>query len=291
MLNSAIRSAKRFVILLPGVVIAYFSVRDIFPYFDHHLPLGIAIFVTYVLGAYVLIPAIIRLVRIIFPVEHLPLYCVTPDGFASDPINLGVIGTRQQLIEAMTAIGWFSAERHTLRNTLREALSTVYGWSYPNAPMSHLFLFGRPQDLAFELPGDGQGTRHHVRFWAATYEEGKRLTARSIHWHNRQAQVRNDRLLWVGAASRDTGIAYIRHNFQLTHMIDPDTDSERDLIVGQLKDSRLAGHETQISLSAPYRLQNRALRGYLQTDGLMRVVKLSDSATTPATPTSSDSSI
>jgi nitrate reductase gamma subunit len=275
MLNLSIRFGKRFALLLPGIIIAYFSVRDIFPYFDNRLPLGIAIFVTYVLAAYVLIPAIIRLVRVVVPADHLPLYCVTPDGFASDPINIGIIGTREQLVTAMEQIGWHEAAAHNVRNTLREALSTVYGWSYPNAPMSHLYLFGRHQDIGFSIPiEDQQGARHHVRFWGATYEESQRLSARSIHWHNRQAHVRADRLLWVGSASRDVGIAYIRHNFQLTHMIDPDTDSERRLIADQLHQANLATGGQTIKLGAPYRLKNRALRGYLQSDGQMRVLKL-----------------
>ncbi len=46
-------------------------------------------------------PALIRLFRIIHPPDHLPLYCVTPDGFASDPLNIGLISTRRQLIHAM----------------------------------------------------------------------------------------------------------------------------------------------------------------------------------------------
>jgi hypothetical protein len=275
MLSSAIRFGKRFAVLIPGLIIAYFSVRDIFPYFDNHLPLGFAVFVTYVLAAYLLIPALIRLARIFFPPSHLPLYCVTPDGFASDPVNIGIIGRRQELIDAMEQIGWYQAAPHNLRNMFREALSIVYGWSYPNAPMSHLFLFGRSQDLGFQLPIDGQqGSRHHVRFWAATYEDDQRLSARSIHWHNRQAHVRDDRLLWIGAASRDNGIAYIRHNVQLTHMIDPDTNAERGLIAQQLNDAKLAAKGQAIKLREPYKVVNRAWRGYLQADGMMQVLKL-----------------
>src|SRR3954463_6646805 len=128
-----LRVAKRFAVLLPGIVIAYFSVRNIFPYFDRRLPLGFAIFVTYVIGAYVLAPALIRLWRIIRPANHLPLYCVTPDGFASDPLNIGVMATRRQLITAMEQAGWYIADPHRLRFVIRQALSTVYGWSYPNA--------------------------------------------------------------------------------------------------------------------------------------------------------------
>src|SRR3982751_48517 len=123
MIQYMLRLAKRFAILVPGVVIAYFSVRNIFPYFDDRLPLSLAILATYALGAYVLIPALIRGYRIIRPADHLPLYCVTPDGFASDPLNIGIIGTRRELIIAMQAAGWHVADRHTLKNVTRFAFS------------------------------------------------------------------------------------------------------------------------------------------------------------------------
>jgi hypothetical protein len=268
MLSYLIRLGKRFAVLVPGLIIAYFSVSDIFPYFHTHLPLGFAVFVTYILAAYVLIPAIIRFFRILFPPSHLPLYCVTPDGFASDPLNIGIIGTRAELIAAMEQAGWHQADKHTLRNALHEGLSTVYGWFYPNAPMSHLYLFGRMQDIGFQIPiEDGKpGSRHHVRFWATTYDNDKRLSVRTIYWHKRNARVQGDSLLWVGAASRDVGIAYIRHNIQLTHMIDPDTDAERGLIVQQLAAAGLARAGQSIKLREPYKVTNRAWRGYVQTD-------------------------
>lgn len=280
MVNYSLRTLKRLVVLVPGIIIAYFSVRDIFPYFDTRLPLAVAILATYALGAYVLIPALIRIVRVIWPATHLPLYCVTPDGFASDPLNIGIIATRLELISTMERSGWHVADPHTPRHLARHVLSTLFGWSYPTAPVSSLYLFGRHQDVAFEIPieGAGVGNRHHVRFWATTYEDKKRLTVRSIHWHHRRAHVQGENLLWVGAASLDTGIAPIRHNLQLTHMIHPDTNQERQLIVSQLKAAGLVGKVVTIKLGDPYRLVNRVWRGYLQTDGKMAVVHLKHKA-------------
>jgi hypothetical protein len=272
------RFLKRFALLVPGIIIAYFSVRDIFPYFDKRLPLGLAIFVTYVLAAYLLIPALIRVIRVVRPATHLPLYCVTPDGFASDPLNVGLIGTRLELIEAMETAGWYIADPPTMRNTARQIISTLFSRSYPTAPMSRLYLFGRKQDIAFEIPieGSGSGSRHHVRFWATTYTDGKRLTTRHINWHHRRTHLHDTdtTLLWVGAASLDVGIAPIRHNMQITHMIDPNTDHERDLIVDQLRRQHTVEKVTTIKLGEPYQLVNRAFRGYLKTDGKMAVVQL-----------------
>jgi hypothetical protein len=275
MIQFFLRLGKRLAVLIPGVIITYFSVRNVFPYFDRRLPLSIAIFLTYIIGAYVLVPALIRLFRIVKPADHLPLYCVTPDGFASDPLNIGIIGTRRELINAMEAAGWYLADPHSWRYVIRHGLSIVYGWTYPNAPVSSLYLFGRKQDLAFEIPIEHeQGHRHHVRFWATTYDDQRPLDSQAIHWHHRSAHVQGDSLLWVGAASLDIGVGYIRHNLQITHMIEPDTNKERDLIVDQLKQRKLVRTVKSVELGQPYHLINRVIGGSLHTDGKMKIVSL-----------------
>jgi len=278
MFQYSLRIAQRFAILIPGMLIAYVSVRDIFPYFDNRLPLALAILATYALGAYVLIPALIRVIRSIRPVKHVPLYCVTPDGFASDPLNIGIIGSRRQLIMAMEQAGWYVAERHSLVPLIRQILSTIFSRSYDTAPVSSLYLFGRAQDIAFELPLPGKpGNRHHVRFWATTYDQKQALSARSIRWHGRrQAAVSGENLVWVGAASLDTGFTLIRHNLQITHMIHPDTNQERSLIVKQLRATQLVEAAQTIRLVKAYRLINRGWRAYFHTDGKMTIVKLQD---------------
>jgi hypothetical protein len=275
MIQYVTRQTKRFAVLLPGLVIVYFSVRNVYPYFHRLVPISLAILITYVLAAYVFIPAVIRLFRMIIPADHLPLYCVTPDGFASDPLNIGVIGTRRELITAMEKAGWYMADRHNIHNLFRMVGATLFGQVYRHAPVSSMYLFGRKQDVAFEIPIENSpGQRHHVRFWATTYEKKKRLSVHSIAWHHRREHVFGDNLLWVGAASLDTGINLIRHNLQVTHMIAPDTDSERELITKQLRSAGMVASVDAIKLDNPYRLINRVWRGYLQTDGTMSVVTL-----------------
>jgi hypothetical protein len=219
------------------------------------------------------VPAIIRLVRIFFTPNHLPLYCVTPDGFASDPLNVGIITTRRQLITVMEKAGWYLADPHTPNYIFKQLLYFALGRDYPTAPVSSLYMFGRKQDVAFEIPISGS-QRHHVRFWATTFKEGKRLSFSSIHWHHRRAHVQGDNLLWLGAASLDIGVAPIRHNLQITHMIDPDTNQERELIVRQLKAAKLVKKTQKVKLGDPYKLANRVWHGSLHTDGAMTVVHL-----------------
>ena len=274
-MKRSLRVAERFAVLLPGIAIAYLSVRNIFPYFEGRLPFGLAILVTYALGAYILIPALIRVIRSIRPAKHLPLYCVTPDGFASDPLNIGIIGNRRQLIAAMERCGWQVADPRNLQTLSRQVLSTVFRQPYDTAPVSSLYLFGRKQDLAFEAPITGKpGSRHHVRFWATSYEPRRPLAINTIHWLSRHDRLTPENPLWLGAASLDVGMSFIRHNMQVSHMVHPDTDQERDLIVSQLKAAKMGVKTEIVTLSKAYRLVNRVWRGHLKTDGKMTVVHL-----------------
>lgn len=277
MFRVIVRFFKRFAVLLPGILIVYLSFASIYPLLDRGTPDIIAFFITYIIAAYVLIPAAIRGIRLVRPPKHLPLYNVTPDGFASDPVNIGIIATRKQLIEAMEHAGWHVADKHTLPNMAKEVICTFLKVPYPNSPMSTLYLFGRKQDIGFEIPiEDGFKNRHHVRFWFTSFDQNdKPLTTDSIHWIPRKEwlQYKDEPLLWLGAASKDIGVGLIRHNAQLTHMIHPDTDAERDLIVEQLEIANGKLIAT-IPIQKPSRITNRVWRGYLQTDGQLKIVKL-----------------
>jgi hypothetical protein len=277
MLPLLTRITKRIAVLLVGAFFVYLAVWRVFPFFDNRTPLAIALFATYVAMAYAIIPLLFRLYRLFYHPVHLPLYCITPDGFASDPINIGLVGTRGQVLEAMHAAGWDLADEHSIGNTIKQILSTVTGQPYPTAPMSRLYLFGRKQDMGFEVQISGSlGRRHHVRFWATDIGLASQNRHHVRFWHRFYLPSRHtpDAQLWVGAASKDTGFAPIRHNAQLTHMIDPDTNSERRLIV---KDLRKAGRLTStrtITVGRPFSLQNRAWRGQLDSDGRMTICEL-----------------
>lgn len=264
---------KRSAVLVPGLVVLYVSVRNVFPYFHHRLPFAIALFVTYIAGAYVLVPALIRAWRIFDHPKHLPIYCVTPDGFASDPLNVGIIGSRTQLISAMESAGWSVAEPSTVRSILATALALALNRPYHGMPMSNLYLFGRKQDIGFELQrtDQGRGYRHHVRFWATTLDDIQPLSGAVTGRHRKSL---DDKLLWAGAASLDIGITFMRHTLQFAHSVDPDTNRERDLIVKQLAGKKKAKLVDTIRLQAAYTLVNRAWFATLKTDGKMAILRL-----------------
>lgn len=266
---------KRLAVFIPGIIIAIISWFYAIPYFDKRVPLVVAILIIYGIAAYALIPAMIRAFRIFFPPKHLPLYCITPDGFASDPLNIGIISTRRELIIAMEKAGWYQCDPKTPSTIIKQIATVVLGQKYLRSPVSSLYLFGRKQDVAFTRPVKKTNlNRHHVRFWATTFDDKKRLSPHSIHWHNRKAHVHGDELLWVGAASLDVGLMPIRHNLQLTHMVDPDTNKEREMIVRGITSSSEVSKIDQIKLNPPYKLVNRTWSGVLKTDGIMKVLRL-----------------
>jgi hypothetical protein len=95
-------------------------------------------------------------------------------------------------------------------------------------------------------------------------------------WHrvHKPRKSRGGKRLWLGCASKDVGIAPITHNLQLTHMIDPNTDAERELIVSTLKRSGYLLKRRDERVGSPLQLKNRAFRGYLKTDGMVAICYL-----------------
>lgn len=268
----AIRNFKRLAILAPGIVIAYFAAKDLYPQFDKFLPSPIAIIFIYILVAYVLIPLGIRLLHLIVEPKHIPLYCTTPDGLACDPINVGIVATSKELRTLVIKAGWYVADTRTLKTSLRYILCILTNRPYLQAPCSNLYLFGRPQDIAFELPvGNNPRHRHHIRFWGVTETEDPEYNQHAFFWLRYHKKRVRGKQLWVGAASLDTGIGIIRHNAQITHSIHHDTNAERDLIVKQLQKTGMIKKRRTITIGAPYKLRNRVINGSMQADGKMTI--------------------
>jgi hypothetical protein len=135
-----------------------------------------------------------------------------------DAINVAIVASEEELHKGMLAAGWFPADPITFKTSLRIAADTLEHRPYPDAPISHLYVWGRKQDLAFEQPlNNSPKQRHHVRFWrsAAVDQAG--------------------RPLWVGAATFDRSVGISRRTGLITHHIAPEIDSERDKIIGDVR--------------------------------------------------------
>jgi hypothetical protein len=175
----------------------------------------------------------------------------------------------------MEVAGWHTTDRSTFLPLIKQMLALLINNSYETAPVSNLYLFGRPQDIAFEKAVVGKRSeRHHVRFWATTFEGSFPTSRETIHWYRKQPPDQSQNVLWVGAASLDAGIALIRHNLQISHMINPDTNKERELIETDLRSTKKVKDSTSVRLGKAYKLTNRVWRGYLLSDGKMTVIRL-----------------
>src|SRR5262249_3990126 len=116
---------------------------------------------------------------------------------------------------------------------------------YPTAPFSTLYLFGRGQDIGFQQAIDNSPRkRHHVRFWAMGVARAQQTVGTPSFWLNADCPPDDERVLWVGAGTRDTGFSLPRLTFQVTHATDADTNAERDYIVAELTRNRVIGDVT-----------------------------------------------
>jgi len=173
--------------------------------------------VLWLASAYLILPAAWRHYEHHPALAAAPKTTLTAQGIPGDPLNVGLIGSEHDLVESMLAAGWHPADPITIRSSLRIAGSVVFKRSYPDAPVSSLYLFGRPQDLAFEKAfGNNARRRHHVRFWKSV------------------ALGRHGVPLFIGAATFDVSVGFSRDTGQVTHHISPDVDAQRDELIADL---------------------------------------------------------
>jgi len=178
--------------------------------------------VVYLLVAYLLLPLAWQ------HYEHQPNLADTPkttrtsNNIPGDPLNVGLVGTKEEVELALQAAGWHPADAVSTRSSLHIAESVVLDRQYADAPVSSLYVWGRKQDLAFEqLVGKSARERHHVRFWKS------------------DAVAADGRPTWLGAATFDRSVGLSHRTGQITHHIDADVDAERDHVLNSL----IAAHQ------------------------------------------------
>ncbi len=149
--------------------------------------------------------------------EELPC-CATDDDRErnGDPLNVVVIGDGHDVLNSLSRSGWSFTHRITLGSVRRVIGAALSGDSYPVAPVSSLYLFGRKQDFALQRARASIAQRNHMRLWLAPFRyEGRQV--------------------WVGQISRDIGIKVTPESPTLTtHIIDPEVDVTREYLLHSL---------------------------------------------------------
>jgi LssY C-terminus len=229
------RLIQRLAVLGLGIVSVWLIVFVVFRVTDRRLPWILAVSVTYGLAAYVILPRVVHMSLKILQRRSVPSFSLTGDGFPGDPVNLALVGEFGKLRAAFAAAGWTEADPLSLRSSWLMVVAFVFNRSYPAAPFSTLYLFGRGQDIGFQKAIDGSPRkRHHIRFWALSLEREPSLNAADF-WLNTDRPPLDAPVLWVGAGTRDTGFSLTRFTFQVTHATDSDANAERDFIVEELR--------------------------------------------------------
>lgn len=239
-----IRTLQRVAIFCLGVLSVWLIV-DVFRLVDRRLPWILALSATYAIGAYVILPRAVQMGQKILQRKRVPSFTITGDGLPGDPVNLALAGTFGQLRAAFAVAGWTEADRLNFSSSWRMVVAFVLNRSYPDAPFSTLYLFGRAQDIGFQKAIDNSPRkRHHVRFWAQNFKNAQADLGSAEFWLNDQRPSNDEHVLWVGAGTKDTGLSLTRLTFQMTHSTDADTNLERDYIINELSRSGVIGKVT-----------------------------------------------
>lgn len=282
MIQALFRTLWRMLILFAGIVLVWMTVFKVYPYADTRLPAAIVLLLIYTTFAYVIIPTLVRILRLFDKPDHIPLYAITPDGWPSDPVNIAIIASsKEQLIQSMTRAGWYMADPPTTHNNIRALYAMAFNRPYLKMPFSQLYLFGRPFDVGFEKPIDERmspRSRHHVRFWRLEMPEDEKHSSHFDFWHTKLKHLLGiEKEVWIGAAIKDTSIFGIRwRSGSLTHQISVDVDAERDLIIGDLSKARQVRIVDVVAAGQPFAFRGQTIQrgGPLICDGTLAVVEL-----------------
>ncbi|WIK64307.1 LssY C-terminal domain-containing protein [Gleimia hominis] len=202
----------------------------------------------------------------VFSLVYVPDYFIgrtkTRDGLLGDPVNLAFKGTADDIHTAMRRAGWSLADPVNLRSSWKIVISSVFKRSYPQAPVSDLYVFGKPQEFAYQQEVEGNANqRHHVRFWQVP--KGWLLPG-GHHAH------------WLAAGTYDKSVGLSIFTLQVTHKIDENTDLERDYVVRSLLHSN---EEVDVSVIEDFSTAYHHRNGggdRIRTDGNLPVVNCED---------------
>lgn len=216
-------------------IVGIWLIAFVFRFTDQRLPTILSLALAYAIAAYLILPRVVRMSLKLLKRGLVPSFTLTGDGFPGDPVNLAFVADIAALRAAFARAGWIEADPLGFMSSWKMATSFVLNRPYPSAPFSTLYLFGRKQDVGFQKAIDrSPRKRHHIRFWALNVHRAGEANTPAF-WLNADRPPLHERVLFVGAGTRDTGLSFTKLTFQFTHATDADTNAERDFILADLK--------------------------------------------------------
>jgi LssY C-terminus len=191
-------------------------------------------------------------------IKLLPPRVLNGEGREGDMLNLIFAAKEDDLQGAFAQAGWVKVEKSTRQIIWHLIWQRKH---YAKLPMAQLYVFGRPQDYSYALPDPMSivARRHHLRIWK---------TDRQV----------DGVPLWVGAATHDVAIQFVKHKFRLFHTIDPDVDAERDFIATNLaRTSQLTREQFVRCVNPVFNAQTATGQAYY-SDSRMLFLELKQSA-------------
>jgi len=196
-----------------------------------------------------------------------PMVTRTTTGIPGDPMNIGLVGSRDDIVRAMQAAGWYPADPVTLSSSLKIIGSVLLNRPDHTAPVSKLLYDGRREDLAFErAEGKSARRRHHIRLWL--------VMTNGIE----------NRPVWLGADTFDQGIGLSHDTGEVTHRIAPDIDDERAFLAASLTHAGMVQTMYQISGAGPTLTGRNGEGNRYRTDGEIQVLDLVPNGIARTTP-------
>ena len=173
-----------------------------------------------------------------------------------DPLNLVIVGQGDHVLASLVRRGWDLTEILTSRTAWKTVRSSIFASRYRTSPVSPLYVYDRPQDVALQKVRGNVDERNHLRLWRAPVTFA-------------------DKPIWVGQISRDIGIK-LSSKTLVTHRIDPFVDEARNYILLDLLESQYVaswGYVKGVELSTTASPRYNYTKDPYYTDGL-RVVML-----------------
>ncbi len=204
----------------------------------------------------VLLTALIAFLRFYPYTYNFPAYpkiTHTQSGANGDPLNILFVGSRDQITRSFHQAGWLIPDPITPQTSAKIAIDSLAHRSYPTAPVSNLYVFGRVQDLAFEKPTNDVANRGHIRLW-------------------KTGTLLGGQLIWIGQASYDSGIELSGTNHLPTHHIAPTVDLERNAVGADLARTGLVKEEADAAFTPPILYARNGGGDYYESDGDVLVI-------------------
>jgi len=179
-----------------------------------------------------------------------------------DPLNLVMVGEGSDVLTTLVHQGWNLTETISSDTMWRTVASSLFGSKYSTSPVSPLYLFDRPQDIALQKARETVDERNHLRLWRAPVTfKGKKV--------------------FVGQISRDIGVKLSSKTF-VTHKIDPVIDEARLYISLDMIDSqyiKALGYVKGVGYSDRKKPQFNYTEDPYYTDGYRVVLFVSEEKT------------